>query len=163
MRLLTLHRSIIGLAVTVALAAALLAVAAPASAADSSPIGAVDTVNGVPTYYAGIPEGAPYISGWTMDPDFWWLPVTVRADFTWYRNYCRFAGGCVVANTSVTQLANLNRSDIYPIFGTHHGFNISVPPLPRLTSYDFETVCVTALDAYGGGTDTTLGCYQLPF
>jgi hypothetical protein len=157
-----LRRSLVGVAVTVALAAGLLAVASPAKAGGYSPVGVVDTVNGVPAYYA-FPEGAPYISGWALDPDFAWLGVTVRADFTWYRNYCRFPSACVAAQTSVTQLANYARSDIQPLFGTRHGFYISVPPLPALTWYDYKTVCVTALDAWGGGADTSLGCYKLPF
>jgi hypothetical protein len=161
MKLLAL-RPVVGIAVVVALTAALLAVASPANANGYPPVGTVDTVNGVPAFYA-FPEGTPHISGWALDPDFAWLAVNVKADFTWYRSACRTPAGCIAAQSSVTQLANFARSDINPLFGTRHGFDITVPALPKLTWYDARAVCLTALDAWGGGGDTSLGCYQLPF
>ena len=150
-------------------AAAALAVASPGAkaATGGSPAGAVDLVNGAPAYYA-FPEGPPQITGYAVDLDFWnwWLPVTVRVDVTWHR--MRRGFDLLVGSASATGAANGYRGDLNgTLIGPYHGFALPVPGLApsidgRFLFADRKVACVTALDLGPTGTDTLLGCYDLP-
>jgi hypothetical protein len=178
MKSIRLRRSVVGLVVTIALAAALFAVATPAKAAGlagGSPWGSVDTFNGVPTFYAFAPIGQPFITGWAVDPDLkvpgstptWYRPSRVRADYIWYREMCKPFVICtrvvVVGQTSITVTAGDYRDNLrYSDIGVFHGFRFDTPPDPT-SIYSYKKVCITALDEDGYGSDTQLGCWQLPY
>jgi hypothetical protein len=157
-------------ALCIAAVAALLAVASPAKAAGFFPTGDVDGVssNGV-IYY---PFQPAIISGWAADADAPKSPILVRADFTWSKRGPCNALTCVtyvVGQSSLTQWANLYRSDLLGeagpndvLWGPNHGFSFTnpAPPAP-IGTYD-EKVCLTAFNA-GPGANRSLGCYPLVF
>ena len=151
--------------------AAVLAVASPAKAAGFYPGGDVDGVssNGV-IYY---PFQPGIISGWAADADAPKSPILVRADFTWTKRGPCNALTCVtyvVAQSSLTQWANLYRSDLLGeagpndvLWGPYHGFSFTNPAAPvPVGSYDGEKVCLTAFNA-GPGANRSLGCFPLVY
>lgn len=158
------------LVVALVVAAAVLAFAAPGAkaATGGSPAGAVDLVDGLPAYYA-FPEGPAQITGYAVDLDFWnwWLPVTVRVDVTWHRSKRGY--DVVVASASATAVANGYRAELDgTLVGPYHWFSLPVPGLaPSIGGWwplaDRKVACVTAINLGPTGTDTQLGCYDLPF
>lgn len=98
----------------------------------TSPLGAVDGITRVP--------GGINVSGWSLDSDTAG-PTDVHA---------------YVGATGVAGVANLPRADIgavFPLFGSGHGFSITVP-----ATAGTHDVCAYGINAAGSGGTAVLRC-----